>query len=511
MRRKIIFALIVGTSLLAFYWFYSHSYIEVEVQNFGKGEVVYTISKEGDASPAEIKSNDGRFKRLVPRGNYTIETRQNNLSYWSAVRTGGFLSSKKLSPTLQPEASRQFIGNGPDTCLKTVNNVLVSWSCEDVFENFKIHAPATDSQPTYSQKSPSNISGLVEGVISTNEGSLILIDDTEHLRHSIYRLDGNGIVSGEVPLQDLSGDKIYSLAIYKSGFVTFSKEDGEAFIYASMNAKPVKIKDAQPSDSSLSFSSLAARGNNILFTYTSDDSKEIPDMRTEGVEVGAEPGYSGSKKQSKPKAEFVVHDDKIRSYSLNKIPIRARLCGTQKLCVLDDKGKLGIYDIGSTKLKLLYEISGVSAIESTQNRLLVLRQDSIYSVDPDKGEGFISLSLGEYEFCGFSTTHSDRYQVCISSSVSGEVVLAIDPSQPNQDDIDKKILKLGNVPEIGKVSVYGKYIYISPEDVPLTYDESLNSLVYDRGAVQRINELINQELNRLEIDLSKFKIVNTTL
>ncbi len=466
-----------------------YSFITVKVEGGAGGqEFTYQFTDQANNKVTELKSKSSSIKKLMRKGSYELLVKQSAGNYFSVTKIGGFLSSKTISAELKAERARQFMGDNPGTCM-FYDTTLYSYSCGSSYSDIKIHTPANASQPTYTANNPNDNTGSVEGIIKTNEGAIALIglvgsEDTSDA-HTAYLIKNGLVLNDGVALPDLDRDEIYSIKSYLNGFIVYNDTFSDVKYYSALRAKAEVISISKPRDESLFPFSLGIHGQDIFTAYSSD-----PDGELEG----------------NIKTTVVVKDNagsREFNFNVQQTPV-VSLCGDKKLCLLES-GSISVYDIGSDKARFLFKINGVSSVENTEKNLLVIRDGEIINLDVDAASGSIDYGFGEYKYCGLQAD-KDSYLLCIKNSQNNNSVLLINHSAHNVDSIDKKVAKLQSLPEIKNVSIYEKYIYISPDFGELAYQDALGEFGYDPTTIKTVGAKINQELGRVGINRKKYKV-----
>lgn len=493
LRRILIFTVIVVLSLFTLYWLYSHAYVEVTLANSASGDVSYSLTNQKTQKTTTFTSAASTINKLIPKGSYELLAQQNQTSYYSVIQAHGFLRKTSIQAHLQSEHIRRFVGNNPGNCMYYVNQILSSSNCGDSFASLNVHVPATQNQPTLVQKNQSNIDGNVEGIIKTNEGSLVLLQQVGGGVHTIYNLKNNLILGNGHALSELDTNKSYSVHNYKTGFVVYDSSSEQFLYYTSTSAKPTTITINGSLDKSFEPYAMSVDDSSIAVAYTN-----IPDT-TEGPKV------------KKSKTEIVVYDGtNTRQFSFNKQYGSVSSCGQNRLCLLANK-QLEVYDIAGDKQVPKFSLSSVEAIENSTKGLLVVKEKGVLQLNATNGDGFMSYSFGDYAFCGIQVDpDAQAYTLCLTNNKQKKVALHIDQNIDNIDNIDKKIAELLKSSDISDVSIYDKYIFISPQLGDLVFDESLQSFDYDPGVKKTVNAAIGQQITTLGIDKTKYQIINTS-
>jgi hypothetical protein len=506
MKRKTIIFTAVLVGLLASWLLFSHSYIEIRLGQDATSMVVLTDQQNGRS--AEITAEGAVVRRLVRRGSHEVLVRQADSSYFAIIETRGFLSTTTVKPKFSKEKARKFIGNNPSPCMYVIDGVLLSSACGDRISQLQVHVPATALQPTFSRKSSSPFNGFVEGIVQTAEGSVVvikapLVDEDEGPPHGAYLIDVKGGLSNGVALEALDENTTYKIAKYQDGFIAYSSESADAYYYRNMRAQPETIRLAKPNDTSLRLQNIASRGNVLVSTYSNlamstGNSHDTGEVHSDVV----------TEIEDKPKSEIVVQDEAAsQHHSFNLAPNHIRLCAANKLCLLDN-GVLEVIDIANGKRARSFKVGRVTAIESTESKLLIVRANEILAIDIDSQTGAIDYSFEGYGYCGIYIS-GDPYVVCATNQKRKRVALLINRKADDTDGIDKKINELLEMPDIKDVSIYGNFIHISPNVGEVRPNPKTGFFEYDNSLVGQANSRISQRIDELGISRSSYTIVNT--
>jgi len=512
MRRTIILGLLTITLLSAALWLYGHAYIEITLSGNADGETAVMLTKQPGKDSVELKSPSQKIRKLVGRGDYQVLARRGEQSFFQLIKAKGFLATAKVQAELVSEQQREFIGNNPGTCMYVVDDVLLSNICGDSFIQLQTHVPATATQPTYTAQKNGGSTGTLEGIVTTPRGSLALLQalDGETISHFLYRINGQGELSEPLLLPDLQPDRSYSLVGYRDGFLAYDQAGSQFFYYASAATTPERLDIASPDDDRLAFDSLQVDSDTLAITYTSDSFDDLLNFDSPDGIVAHPPEVESSiRPGGEPTSQVILYasGQLPKTFTFAAAPLRAYACGSGRLCMLS-QGKLTAYETQGSEPKPLYELGGVTAVQNSTAGLLVVKPAGVFRLDVARRQGFLEYSFGEYRYCGLQAVQDGRYVLCLFDTNDQRLALRINQTQPNTGSIDKKVIELLKLEEIKDLSVYGRFIYISPELGELVYNESSNSFGYPPATIAAVNGRINQEIARLGIDRNTYSIIN---
>jgi hypothetical protein len=514
MKKKIIFGLTAFLLTSILFWVYSHSFIVLDMSDVAAGdEIIYTFTEMRSNISTEYKSQNSRMSRLVSRGDYTIAVRQGETSVLIQLHASGFLRTESSSQKLSPEKNRTFIGNNPNTCMHNIIGVLVSYPCGGDIDTLNIHVPATSQIPTYT-KGVQGPAGSLEGIVATKQGSFALVKleaevPGEGNYHAIYSISATGVLLDESAhtISELEGNKQYQIKAFGDGFIIYNLSGAEFLELKSPAGKAEKLTLSQPDNKALKPIGLEISGESVITIHSDVSSYNKLNLDdSEGIKAH---GASTEKQlnQKSTKTEILIQNgDQAKHLSFGGTLIKARSCGSDRLCLLKDRGKLEVYDV--SKQKLLYELGSVLDIESSSNGLIVVRNEGSYLFDVTKKTGYMEYSFGDDSgYCGI-TVSERSYTVCVADGSGKRVALQIDQAAPNIDSIDKKIAKLEKVDEIKTVSIYGTFIHVSPNLGEPSFQSALGGFDYDPLTKKSVSARIDKTITDLGIDTKKYTVVN---
>jgi hypothetical protein len=490
-KKRITYTGLILVVVLVFYWIYSHSYIEVSVKSGSTGSLSYELKNQRNDKPSVAQSGTGNIKKLVAKGNYEVLVRQGEKSYFAVVKTKGFLGTTHVAASLKAEKSRKFVGNNPEPCMSYTENVLISYVCGDYYGNAKIHIPATNAQPTYSEN-PQNptASGRLEGIVQIGADNFAAIygsiEEDAPAAHQIYKITSGFKLEDRVVLTDLDPAKSYSVRNTAKGFVAYDDAYSKVLYYSSPKAKPEALRLEAPADKSLSPQAFDAQANDYLTLYS--------------------PLNAATTKKSNSEV-IITKEGQSNHFKFNKKYSKGIFCASQRVCLISSEG-LDVYDISSKKASLKFSVTGAIDVMNGGGGLLAVRNNEVINIDSNDQTGFIEYSFGDFRFNAISYQGSS-YVLSLTDNKDRKIALLISQAADDSGSIDKKIEQLQKMSQVSLVSIYDKYIYISPNAGPLTYISSINGYGYDPTLVKTTKNMINLEVDKLGIDKSVYTVINT--
>lgn len=514
LKRKITLITVVLVTLFTGLWLFNHSFMELTI-DAANGSTAVTIKDQKSHTSTTLNSESPKIKRLIGRGNYEVLVSNKEKSYITVIKTSGFLRKTTIAATLFPEKQRKFIGDNPSSCAYLVTTILQSLACGDKLEKMQIHVPSTALVPTYITKIPTpSINGFLEDIINTREGAIVLIKgggngSEQDAKHFAFNINGDGTIYNGVALGDLPGTVSYEYLAYQDGFIAYDKINKNAAYFQTRLSPPKKVDIPKPKNDTLGLEAVRVLGNSMMFVYSDTPFGGYLGefMSSETSEKVQPDSTQRAGKKTKAISEVVlVNGSDMRRLSLDITPSDITYCATNKMCVLQN-GILTVYEVSGNEKVRLFELSGILGINSGASGFRVVKKEGVVNLDLTKQQGFLEYSLADYTYCGIKTT-SNGYLVCVVNNKGERAALYLDPTAPNSDSIDKKVADLLKLPEIKSISAYNYTIFISPNLGEIIYDQQQQINTYDPAVIKAVNAKINQEINRLGISRSTYKIVN---
>lgn len=485
--------IVVGLSImvLVLNWLYGHAYIAVSATNASSSNVTFSLTNQKSKKTITVTGAGTTTKKLVPRGDYEVVVQQDSTSYLTVIHSGSFLTTTSIQAQLSPEHARKFIGDNPGNCMFYSGQILLSSNCGNSFSDVDVHTPATSDQPTFIQKTDSNIDGTVEGFITLNGAAFVLIQSNDSGAHTLYKLQNDLTLTEPHLLSNLDNNTSYSIQAYKDGFVVYTATSEDFLYYTSVTATPSTIsmdksvaKDFEPYAQKI-------ENNSLLVAYTN-----VPDS-------------PDASKVTHPKTTVVVATNgNLSTYVFNKQYGDMSLCAQTSLCLLAN-GQLDVYDISNAQSVFQYSLSNVQSMAVTTHGFVVVKDQGVFEFNPTNRSGFLSYSFGDYSYCGLQLDgDANGYSLCLTNNKGKKVALHIDPNSTANDTIDKQIAALLKLPSINNVSIYDKYIFISPNVGDPVYVDSLQGFDYDPVVKKQAYDAIDQYIQVLGIDTSTYHIIH---
>lgn len=402
------------------------------------------------------------------------------------------------------EKYRYFVGDNPDSCIQYIDTMLVSYPCFGLISDANTHLPASASLPTYTIKKEIVTSdGYIQGFAYSKYQNIVL------LRHpaagelpayySITSLQGDLSSRSGAVLTSLDATKAYFIKAYGEGLVVYSSDLSQAYynkvappgdpsqqqlaFYPGLSSELEKISLAKPNDKNLQPISLDVSDKDTVLTLHASSEKKTSEI------IINSPGGS-------------------KNIKLKETVSKALLCGGNRLCVIGQKG-MGVYDISSGKPRHLFGLAEAADIMQSKHGFLVVNKKGVLNLNTETHQGFYEYTFGSYAFNAIQLA-PDGYILSLTDNKQRRVALYVKQADADNDAIDRKIADLQKLTEIKRLSIYDKYIFISPDLGSLVYDSTSENYTYNPLTKKKVNTKINQEIDRLGIDRKVYSIVNTS-
>lgn len=502
-RRLVLIAFLV-LLLLVVYWLSSHSRIQITLPSTpASGDTTYTLREVSSGKVKQVKSGATSVSMIISRGNYEVSINNTSGNYVTYTpETPRFLGSQKVNAKLKKELERKFIGDAPKACYGYTGKVLVSGDCGSPLNEYLVHKPATADITTYAGAGPNKIFAQNPTLLAIDTRLYAVakvikpgadVDSTsgDIYSYELLRFNSAFKIDAQNTINALSGTTNYTFKQSQgTGIVAY--DSNLAKIY-NFNTEGKLIDQASPDK---------PEGKNLKPVAVSfKDSKTYAVLYSSPI---AEPGKQPSSELAVTmggSARHIMLEGK--SYS------DAKLCGSDKVCLLGGEVGMDVYGINGSSAKYAYSVPDASAIEASasQKELVVAAKDGIISLDVDNREGNYIFMFGDYKFNGIQVT-GNCYVLQLTNNKSRGVALLLDLGKEVSAPIDKKIAELQKLSQVSFASVYGNYIYVSANLGSLQYNSSQNGFGYNPETKKAAADSINKEIDRIGIDRKKYVITS---
>lgn len=513
LKLKLVLVIVATTIVGLLWWFYSHSYIEI-VLSPGDSEVSYSVLDQRSKRIASGDIDKESVKILVRKGSHEVVIQDEERSYFAVVRTGGFLTSTKVTPSLAKENFREFIGNNPSPCPYLVKGVLLSSVCDGRIENLNIHSPASSDSPTVIKKAQTELLARIESVLTINDKPLIFVktlpgSETHIAAHAGYSLLPDGSQEKGFALKELSEDVSYFFTQYKDGFLAASSGDSQLYYYLPNGKLVEKLSLPQPSAEGMTLAKIFADEGGVYIVYSNEIAREQGEFAKEAEITAHSEDFLEQVENREIKSELYLmsKDNQTDLGSFTAESNNIGYCGKMSICVLDD-GLLSIYEMRGDHTSETYKITGVIGFKQSGGKLLVVKNEGVLALNPDEGAGTFSYKFSEYTYCGISSAKSG-YILCIKDPDDNSSVLYVDMGKESKYMADKAQSTLLGINYIKGVSTYKNYMYISPDYGELVFVEELGGFYNDPDIEKSVNADIKKVVKELGLPRAMFKIINS--
>lgn len=468
--------------------------IVVNVKSDRTSEITYRFVNQANQNDLiEVKDISKSVEVALSEGTYELTVQQDETNFFSVVNTG---ENTVVEAAPKPERGRRYVGNLPRDCRNFIANRLYSYECGGTLGSMLTHMPATATQPTYTQPSSTLTEDVIEGLIKTKEGDVLLVYEAAVAGHERFSKrsneesphiafvpkDGLGTNLGtRTPLKGLPENERYSVQPYREGFLAYSESLTQAFYYSSTKATPAKQTIATPEDKDLVPDILTAKDSLFAVAYVREESQN-------------------------PESDsiIIVHENnQPRTYEMDKTFESIRLCGDKKLCALS-KGTMEVYDVSDKEIRILYSVMNARNFDAYDGKLVISRDSEVISLDVDRRAGQIQYTYGSFAPCGIQSAGSS-YLVCIEADQGAKSILYVEQEQVS-DDIDKKIVSLLDMSEVSVASIYGSFIAITPRAGGVEYQPDTDTFGYNPEKITASKKIIEEKLDQIGLDRKKYKI-----
>jgi hypothetical protein len=490
-KKKLIKWAVIGSLFIGLcaviQFIFNTSYITVTVAG-GKGDINYHYLNQGSDKSADKKTVNTTVKKRVGRGTHEVTITSNGASYFTVVKTSGFLKSTRVVAEIKPEDKREFIGDNPGPCA-FYDSVLLSYACTGVLSDVAIHKPATaDSVTTTETSTDPDFEASEIGGFITLSGKRYLYTQTPDLHDAVERqaqlleIGDDLLVKSVINLKNVPTSSYQEIKPFRDGFIIFSKVSNEARYFKTPTSEPEVIKITPYSSPGYSSEGTFVSSSRVGAIYVDNDqsTEDIDDEEPKDSKTGV----------------VITNGNQQQEYTIERYYTKALFCGENYLC-FQSGTKLYLYKITDEKLEEQYFISHVTNFEVSDKTVLISRDNQIIRLSPAEVKGVIGYSFGDYANCGVNTTQTAGYLVCTINKANDRAMLYVDPSTPNTDNIDKKVLDLSQKPDVEHVSAYKNFITVVPNTGPPVYNAATQGFGPDPAVQAEVRARIQKAISSI--------------
>lgn len=503
LRRRIItiaiaLSLIIGI-IYSLVWFASTGSVDVKVVN-GSGNSSYSYSFSGNSSSSEVESEATHVKKRLKKGTYFVTVQSNESSSIKLISVGGWLKTSSVDLSLEPEKAREFVGDEPGFCMNYSQDFLYSFDCSEP-GGLKAHQPAKADTPTsvVSEAEPPYLN-LRDIITVQGKPRAFVVDPDGHSGDSgveMYNIDQSLSLDGRLDLQGVGSTTNPRAMAYKDGYVVYSKDFSVIKFFDPTDEDGSDIGQIKPAPEYV---------NPVELSIFNDEFGGLFNGSNEGEDIGSSGNTNDKQEVSKGESQFVFLKSK-QTIKLKKTYTSGVICGENRLCLIGNH-VLDIYEVRGNKAKLIVSFPGAEKVAANNGKISLITDKGLVVLDQTSLNGSLYYSFAEGAgYCGF-TSAGDKYVVCATNEKAGTSALLVDPSRVNDDSIDKKIAKLISDESIKDISIYKKFIFISPSLNEFVYDPVLNIQTYNPEKLKESTNKINSLISSSGIDRNKYSISN---
>jgi hypothetical protein len=491
----------------------NYSFLEIRINDTSTHEGYSLEFLTPAGKSLSEQTNQKTVKKLLRRNSYQIEISSSTGSFFTHVKTGGFLSTSRIEAELIPENSRVFVGDNPLPCMSYSIGLLFSWECLNDVSRGVVHQPATEQLASaHKRLDVFGYSGLImEDLVQKTDSAYILarLDFDGPGSIDFYKISQAGVVDGSSPIKIAGTDiaSVYGVMNHENSYAIYSHQGDSILLLDDIGATPTQIKPSDHNKEGLTLYSFGSYGKDMLLVYTAKTTNELSkasyfpsfpandDLRhsSEGF-VEQEEDESGG---------ILILTNKQGGGRVIEFDFgitQARLCDTNLLCVLHN-GELDLYDISGAKPLKQHSLVGIEQIEMLGNDLIAINQKGVLKLNASGLTGYYAYIFGDYTYCGMRVTNSD-FLLCISNAAAStrkRSVLKIDINSTETDFIDKKLLQLAQLDSIDQLSIYGNIIHVSPDYGQLEFSQDSGEYEYNPLTMKRAKSDIDRLTASLDL------------
>lgn len=499
-RVRIITGAVISFTLVLLWWLYGHGFLGITIPGQPDDKnYAYTVFDKSGKEVLYKRGSEAKIKKLLPRGVYQVLTEASSGSEYRIVQIGGFLSSTEVTARLKPEKSREFVGNNPNFCMHYGQSLLYSYNCLEAGD-FTVHLPASADTPTITKSENGATTYPIKGMVNVGGVPKVFLtyaeDDQARKSIALYDVNAQLQLTNPVELLGINYGDAQNILQSGSGFLVYNDTLSKVYAYMAPSALPRKLEFRPSSYEYSKAVELSSYGADLgaLFNNT-------PDGADAGL--GADGKTSG---QSAGKSEFIVGGS-LKRYRFSKSYTSGIICGQEKLCLISS-GVLDVYSLRGEKYTREFSMTDVKRVFTIGGKAVVVTNKRVLALDLASARGSVHYNYGKGKgYCGSGSAVAG-YVLCVVDGRGNTSALHINPDVSNQDSIDQKVFSLVEDPNVSAVSAYKQFIYVSPNLGKMTYSSTLGGYDYDPGVKQTTNRKIRELVKRLNIDTSRYTVIN---
>ncbi len=505
---------ILGMSVIFVYFLSSYGRVTINLDT--NALTTYQLESSAVSSSKKFSNTNSKsITKLLKRGSYIFLAKSSGKSNFSAFEVSGFFKNTRVTAEFSSEKNREYVGYNPEGCAVYANAVLYSYACVPV-TTITTHVPATNDTPTYNQN-VGTTAGQIMGSIHTKEGVFLFgkqptSEAGENYSYVAYNISGGFDLDAapKTDLVDLEKGRAYSFVAYQDGFMAYESNGASLYYYQKIDKKPVKIDSPSLNNASLRVVGASSVGQSFMIAYSNSSSQN------DQIEINgySDSGDKAAARQNKnigvrPSTRIVIfRNGATYEYSFGSYFNSFALCGTNKLCLLDNtpNKNLVVYDIAGKTAKKIYMVTRTTDMKSIGSGLLLVRDGGVFSYDADSRSGFIELGFNLSRYCGLYDEGAN-YIVCLSDSRSNSGMLLIDRQKDVTGKIDLVVDEILGMPQVKNISVYKNKVFINLNTGEEIYDENLRSFVFDPVKQKQSLGVVNKRIVELGVDTKSYDII----
>lgn len=499
-KKKLLSLVFIVLSLLLigaiFSWFVGHGRLEI---NLPAGSKSVTI--QSDEKTETFKTEESVFSKTLSSNNYlvTVKLESESESFITNQSIGRFLKLNTISAELKPESGRAFVGDNPLTCSEFLGSTLVTYLCNGPLGGMVMHIPATSSTPTYTKSvqlavnakqfeevEPLDV-GTIEGVINIGTGLTVLTYKFESGRgfHNVFNIkivNNSFDIEFVKRLESLDSETFYT-AQKNNGALLLANE-GFTSIYKGTNFDDLEIINPNiEQKNGMVVSSVDIDEAGALVGYNEDiiEDNEVATNDQSSIISVNRAGDSVSKKYS-------------------TIIAKLKFCGNY-VCALDSLDVLRIYSLDMVEIA---KFNDVLEFDQTNDSVVIATKTEVINLDKSDLNGFIGIAFDDSKFTSLSV--NSRGVVLALNSGGRNRALVLDNNTRDYPDKDLAPILNTGFDYINSVSVYNNSVFISPELGERVYVPETGKYDYPQETKDTAKLKINELLNTINLDKSKYSV-----
>lgn len=442
-----------------------------------------TIFDENDK--AISRKTHANITISIKQGLYRVEVfDDSHNSAIGFINVKGRLATSTLSLKADQQYGQEILGKNPSNCMGMLAGLMYSNDCQGDFSLSKLHLAANEVTPpiTMAPRNPPANATVLSQFEELGKTYLVISESgAVFLNELIYNELDRSLSLRRVRDMNINNsvDRVFGQKT-TFGYVLADPAHQKAYYYTGLGVEPTKTVDLPtPRYSDYSAGAYAFKENGDIAIF---EKQAI--VRVEGTTT------SGNLRLKDVTRE------------INRDVRKLDFCFGDKLCALEENNRVQVFSNSGGSLKIVGELTGVTNFASFGNsNILVAVSGGLALLNESLSGSYLVYGSG-LSIESINLLPDGDVLAKIGGS-KGDIGLRLSKTLPD----NRLLYKYGALESrayIKSLSVYKKYLYITPEAGRPEYNAALELYDYPQPTVDNIRQQLNKD--RTELDLKNYQI-----